>query len=221
MLKTLSVILVATVLAARDDPTEDPDPVVALTHKAEEEKNILASQALDVRQRYEDPGMCNTDVLCAMDAAVTGAVSEDFRATVQGGKEMHDQGIEQLCRCVIADDVTSLYEKVRHTCGDGPSSRWFKGEGKELIMHWASGRVDEGCGRVVEEKGPIPPCAWEFAAKRVAQRRMMGVLGYSNELACAWRLHGWTPPKEGHGVAQTLLRSQLEPLRETVQKQLD
>ena len=222
MLKCLVVLVATACAAAREDPaTPTVNPVVAAAHNAEVENNILAAQSLDVKRRYEEPGMCETDVLCAMDSAVTGAVTEDFRAKIKGGKEMHDEGIEQLCRCVIADDVTSLYEKVRQTCGDGPSSRWFEGEGKELVMHWASGRIDEGCGRVVEEKGLVPPCEWSFAAKRVAQRRMMGVLGYSNELACAWRLFGWNPPKEGQGVAQTLLRSQLEPLRETVEKQLN
>ena len=197
--------------------------------KQETEERVLSEQAKDVKQRYQSQIMCAEDVLCAMDPAVTGAVSSELREKEEGSTEMHEKGVESLCRCVLESnlDMGSLYERTRHTCGDGASSNWINpenGKGKDLLMNWASARIDEACGRVVETKLPEPPCTFEFAAKRVAQRKMLAVLGHSNALQCAWRLHGWhTPPVEDEGVAHTLLRHQsehqLQPFHEAIATQ--
>ena len=195
----------------------------------EREDQILQAQAINVRDRYSETAslMCADDVLCAMDPAVTGAVSVDLREKEEGSDEMTSKGVESMCRCVMEEnlDIGTLYEKIRRVCGDGASSNWMSpeknGKGKKLLMSWASKRVDEACGRITDEKSVTPPCPWNYAAKRVGQRKMMGVLGYSNDLVCSWRLHGWkVPPNNDEGVAQTLLRHQLEPLQETVKSQL-
>jgi|TARA_B110000090_G_C13305481_1_gene417447 hypothetical protein len=202
------------------------DPLALSQQKQEAEERALSEQAKDVKQRYQSQIMCAEDVLCAMDPAVTGAVSSELREKEEGSTEMHEKGVESLCRCVLESnlDMGSLYERTRHTCGDGASSNWINpenGKGKDLLMNWASARIDEACGRVVETKLPEPPCTFEFAAKRVAQRKMLAVLGHSNDLQCAWRLHGWhTPPEEDEGVAHTLLRHQsehqLQPFTEAI-----
>ena len=218
MRKQSFLLLLLTQCVACEEPLA---PIDAAAHL--QDNQLLHVQSLNVKARYAHPEMCAEDVLCAMDPAVTGAVSSDFREEA-GTTDMTDTGVEMYCRCVLADnlDITQLFEKIKSTCGIGAPSNWLAegGKGKGLLMSFASKNIDQACGRVVEEKGATPPCAWEFAANRVAQRKMLGVLGYSNDLLCAWRLHGWrTPPATDEGVAQTLLRHQLEPLRETIAKQ--
>ena len=218
-------------LRFRFPPTLHPlsDKFGSVAHHRAQDLFSCQAQAINVRDRYSETAslMCAEDVLCAMDPAVTGAVSVDLREKEEGSDEMTSKGVESMCRCVMEEnlDIGTLYEKIRRVCGDGASSNWMSpeknGKGKKLLMSWASKRVDEACGRITDEKSVTPPCPWNYAAKRVGQRKMMGVLGYSNDLVCSWRLHGWkVPPNNDEGVAQTLLRHQLEPLQETVKSQL-
>tara|TARA_B100000795_G_C22570743_1_gene349981 strand:- start:5 stop:682 length:678 start_codon:yes stop_codon:yes gene_type:complete len=223
LLLKLTVILSILNTIYADEPTTVIDPIIEAMNKKKLAQELLTSQSLDVKSRYNDDNlMCAEDVLCAMDPAVTGAVSEDFREKKEDESSMKEQGISMYCRCIIESDLSmqTLYEKTMDVCGDGANSHWLKDKGKTLLMNWASKRVDEGCNIVTEEKGPAPPCKFEYASKRIAQRNMLGVLGYSNELSCAWRLYGWEPPADGDGVAQTLLRHQLKPMQEQLNKQL-
>ena len=222
--KMLPLLFVFLVFLPQWGNAEATPTMEMTTTTNDEDMGLLHRQAIDVKSRYEDDDlMCAEDVLCAMDASITGAVSEDYRNKPDKEDEMNDKGIEMLCRCVVDDDLTmeSLYQKTLDMCGDAANAHHLQGKGKTLLMNWAKQRVGEACGRVLDEMGASPPCEWEFAAKRVAQRKMLGVLGYSQELACAWRLNSWSPPAPTDGVAQTLLRHQLQPMVDTINKQLN
>ena len=73
------------------------DPLALSQQKQEAEERVLSEQAKDVKQRYQSQIMCAEDVLCAMDPAVTGAVSSELREKEEGSTEMHEKGLN---RCV-------------------------------------------------------------------------------------------------------------------------
>ena len=81
------------------------DPLALSQQKQEAEERVLSEQAKDVKQRYQSQIMCAEDVLCAMDPAVTGAVSSELREKEEGSTEMHEKGVESLCRCVLESNL--------------------------------------------------------------------------------------------------------------------
>ena len=125
---------------------------------------------------------------------------------------MVDSGRQSLCKCVVESRLSSmeeLHKRMSQTClghEKSPSSLWFseKGRGRELLMNWASAKVNDACGRTGPQDPKAPICDWTYAVKRIVQQGKDGVLGYANDIECAWRLNGWKPPSRKGSAAKTL-----------------
>ena len=161
------------------------------------------------------------DVPVDADAVAASMINEDPAEKPM----MVESGRQSLCKCVVDRRLRSmdeLHERISQTClgnEKSPSALWFSkdGQGRELLLNWASAKVNDACGRNTGAKDPkTAPCDWTYAAKRIPQRGKNGILGYANDIECAWRLNGWKPPSQDGSVAKTLLRSQLEPYSDVI-----
>jgi hypothetical protein len=188
-----------------DDPTH---PGVVSAELRSEDAGVTPSPSSEDASGQEVP--------IDADAVAASMVNEDPADKPM----MVDSGRQSLCKCVIESRLGSmdeLHERMSQTClgnEKSPSALWFSkdGQGRALLLNWASAEVNKACGRNAGAKDPkAPPCDWNYAVKRIPQLGNNGVLGYANDIECAWRLNGWKPPSRKGSVAQTLLRSQLKP----------